>query len=276
MTAAEATPTKFIANALELFLVASAALLLAHYVAVFLDDKGSLKISAYQKPVATDMQQFSQSYDFKNMFFPELTVAEETTLKARAAESTLDIKLFGLRSDGNGMGSVIYKIGGQEQQNVRVGEQMADKIKLLAVYNDRIEINNNGSFETVSFGKVSSRLRGFLDTTSAPQQNETLVKTDETQPPFLTTSYFKPVKNENGAMVGFILQAEYAAMLSGTAFMPDDVIMEINGERVHNYENLSEALEKIRFGHQVDMMIERNGNKQSLTFTVPLSATATR
>ncbi len=276
MTAAEATPTKFIANALELFLVASAALLLAHYVAVFLDDKGSLKISAYQKPVATDMQQFSQSYDFKNMFFPELTVAEETTLKVRAAESTLDIKLFGLRSDGNGMGSVIYKIGGQEQQNVRVGEQMADKIKLLAVYNDRIEINNNGSFETVSFGKVSSRLRGFLDTTSAPQQNETLVKTDETQPPFLTTSYFKPVKNENGAMVGFILQAEYAAMLSGTAFMPDDVIMEINGERVHNYENLSEALEKIRFGHQVDMMIERNGNKQSLTFTVPLSATATR
>ena len=210
------------------------------------------------------------------MFFPELTVAEETTLKVRAAESTLDIKLFGLRSDGNGMGSVIYKIGGQEQQNVRVGEQMADKIKLLAVYNDRIEINNNGSFETVSFGKVSSRLRGFLDTTSAPQQNETLVKTDETQPPFLTTSYFKPVKNENGAMVGFILQAEYAAMLSGTAFMPDDVIMEINGERVHNYENLSEALEKIRFGQQVDMMIERNGNKQSLTFTVPLSATATR
>ena len=276
MTAAEATPTKFIANALELFLVASIALLLAHYVAVFLDDKGSLKISAYQKPVATDMQQFSQSYDFKNMFFPELTVAEETTLKVRAAESTLDIKLFGLRSDGNGMGSVIYKIGGQEQQNVRVGEQMADKIKLLAVYNDRIEINNNGSFETVSFGKVSSRLRGFLDTTSAPQQNETLVKTDETQPPFLTTSYFKPVKNENGAMVGFILQAEYAAMLSGTAFMPDDVIMEINGERVHNYENLSEALEKIRFGQQVDMMIERNGNKQSLTFTVPLSATATR
>ena len=58
--------------------------------------------------------------------------------------------------------------------------------------------------------------------------------------------------------------------------MPDDVIMEINGERVHNYENLSESLEKIRFGQQVDMMIERNGNKQSLTFTVPLSATATR
>lgn len=275
MTAAEVTPTKFIVNALELVLVVSAAFLLAHYVALFLDDKGSFKISAYQKPVS-DIQQFPQSYDFKNMFFPELTVAEDTTVKVRAAESTLDIKLFGLRSDGNGMGSVIYKIGGQEQQNVRVGEQMADKIKLLAVYNDRIEINNNGSFETVSFGKVSSRLRGFLDTTSAPQQNETLVKTDETQPPFLTTSYFKPVKNENGAMVGFILQAEYAAMLSGTAFMPDDVIMEINGERVHNYENLSESLEKIRFGQQVDMMIERNGNKQSLTFTVPLSATATR
>ena len=276
MTAAEATPTKFIVNALELVLVASAALLFAHYVATFLDDKGSLKISAYQKPVSSGIQQFSQSYDFKNMFFPELTVAEDTTVTVRAAESTLDIKLFGLRSDGNGMGSVIYKIGGQEQQNVRVGEQMADKIKLLAVYNDRIEINNNGSFETVSFGKVSSRLRGFLDTTPAPQQNETLVKTDETHPPFLTTSYFKPVKNENGAMVGFILQAEYAAMLSGTAFMPDDVIMEINGERVHNYENLSESLEKIRFGQQVDMMIERNGNKQSLTFTVPLSATATR
>ncbi|MFL2929592.1 MAG: hypothetical protein ACJZ4P_00380 [Candidatus Micropelagos sp.] len=75
MTAAEATPTKFIVNVLELFLVASAALLFAHYVAMFLDDKGSLKISAYQKPVSTDIQQFSQSYDFKNMFFPELTVA---------------------------------------------------------------------------------------------------------------------------------------------------------------------------------------------------------
>ena len=275
MNAAEATPTKFIVNSLELVLVVSAALLFAHYVATFLDDKGSLKISAYQKPVSSDIQQFSQSYDFKNMFFPELTVADESTVKVRAAESTLDIKLYGLRSDGNGMGSVIYKIGGQEQQNVRVGEQMADKIKLLAVYNDRIEINNNGNFETVSFGKVSSRLRSFLDATPPPQQNEN-VKTEKAQPAFLTTSYFKPVKNENGATAGFILQPEYAAMLSGTAFMPDDVIMEINGERVHNYENLSEALEKIRFGQQVDMMIERNGNKQGLTFTVPLSATATR
>ena len=276
MNAAEATPTKFIVNSLELVLVVSAALLFAHYVATFLDDKGSLKISAYQKPVSSDIQQFSQSYDFKNMFFPELTVAEESTVKVRAAESTLDIKLFGLRSDGNGMGSVIYKIGGQEQKNVRVGEQMADKIKLLAVYNDRIEINNNGNFETVSFGMGNSRLIGLIDNSLPATQNETNDKVAKDQPSFLTASYFKSIKKENGDTAGFVIIPEYSFLLSGTAFMPDDVIMEINGERVHNYENLSEALEKIRFGQQVNMMIERNGNKQSLTFTVPLSASATR
>ncbi|ERL46874.1 Glutaryl-CoA dehydrogenase protein [Candidatus Micropelagos thuwalensis] len=275
MTAAESPSTKFIVNALEIVLVVSAAFLLAHYVATFLDDKSRLKISAYQTPVAKDMQQFSQSYDFKNMFFPELTAGEDKIVKVRAAESSLDIRLFGLRADGNGMGSVIYKIGAQEQQNVRVGEQMADKIKLLAVFNDRIEINNNGRFETVTFGKVNSRLRGLLEPTPPPEQNEN-VKTDQAQPPFLTTSYFKPVKNENGVTAGFILQPEYAAMLSGTAFMLDDVIMEINGERVHNYENLSEALEGIRFGQKVNMTIERRGNKQSMSFMVPAPSTANR
>ena len=276
MTAAEATPIKFIVNALELVFVASAALLFANYVASFLDGKGSLKISAYQKPVSSDIQQFSQSYDFKNMFFPELTVAEESTVKVRAAESTLDIKLFGLRSDGNGMGSVIYKIGGQEQQNVRVGEQMADKIKLLAVYNDRIEINNNGSFETVSLGMGNSRLIGLIDNPLPVTQNETNDKVAIDQPSFLTASYFKSIKNENGDTAGFVILPEYSFLLSGTAFLPDDIIMEINGERVHNYENLSEALEGIRFGQKVNMTIERRGNKESMSFMVPAPSTANR
>ena len=276
MTAAEATPIKFIVNALELVFVASAALLFANYVASFLDGKGSLKISAYQKPVSSDIQQFSQSYDFKNMFFPELTVAEESTVKVRAAESTLDIKLFGLRSDGNGMGSVIYKIGGQEQQNVRVGEQMADKIKLLAVYNDRIEINNNGSFETVSLGMGNSRLIGLIDNPLPVTQNKTNDKVAIDQPSFLTASYFKSIKNENGDTAGFVILPEYSFLLSGTAFLPDDIIMEINGERVHNYENLSEALEGIRFGQKVNMTIERRGNKESMSFMVPAPSTANR
>ena len=144
MNATEATSIKLIVNSLELFFAVSAALLFSHYVATFLDDKGKLSISTYQNPVKEDALQFSQSYEFKNLFFPDLVTGEDTPETVRAAESSLDIKLFGLRADGNGIGSVIYKIGGQEQQNVRVGEQMADKIKLLAVYNDCIEINNNG------------------------------------------------------------------------------------------------------------------------------------
>ena len=276
MNAAEATPTKFIVNSLELVLVVSAALIFAHYVATFLDDKGNLNISAYQKPATDEIQQFSQSYEFKDMFFPELVVGDNTTEIVRAAESSLDIKLFGLRADGNGIGSVIYKIGGQEQKNVRVGEQMADKIKLLAVYNDRIEINNNGSFETVSFGMGNSRLIGLIDNPLPVTQNETNDKVAIDQPSFLTASYFKSIKNENGDTAGFVILPEYSFLLSGTAFLPDDIIMEINGERVHNYENLSEALEGIRFGQKVNMTIERRGNKESMSFMVPAPSTANR
>ena len=276
MNATEATPTKLIVNSPELFLVVSAALLFSHYVATFLDDKGKLSISTYQNPIKEDVLQFSQSYEFKNLFFPDLVIGEDSPEIVRAAESSLDIKLFGLRADGNGIGSVIYKIGGQEQQNVRVGEQMADKIKLLAVYNDRIEINNNGSFETVSFGKVSSRLLGLMDSPPQATQKESNDKIAKEQPSFLTASYFKSIKNENGDTVGFVILPEYSFLLSGTAFLPDDVIMEINGERVHNYENLSEALEGIRFGQKVNMTIERRGNKQSMSFMVPAPSTANR
>lgn len=276
MNATEATSIKLIVNSLELFFVVSAALLFSHYVATFLDDKGKLSISTYQNPVKEDALQFSQSYEFKNLFFPDLVTGEDTPETVRAAESSLDIKLFGLRADGNGIGSVIYKIGGQDQQNVRVGEQMADKIKLLAVYNDRIEINNNGSFETVSFGKVSSRLLGLMDSPLQATQKESNDKIAKEQPSFLTASYFKSIKNENGETAGFVILPEYLFLLSGTAFLPDDIIMEINGERVHNYENLSEALEGIRFGQKVNMMIERRGNKESMSFMVPAPSTANR
>ena len=173
MNATEATSIKLIVNSLELFFAVSAALLFALCSDV-LDDKGG-HISTYQNPVKKMLYNFHNLMNLKICFFQPVT-GEDTPETVRAAESSLDIKLFGLRADGNGIGSVIYKIGGQKQQNVRVGEQMADKIKLLAVYNDRIEINNNGSFETVSFGKVSSRLLGLMDSPLQATQKESNIK----------------------------------------------------------------------------------------------------
>ena len=179
-----------------------------------------------------------------------------------APESTLDLKIYGLRTSGNGKGTAILKPQGEAQKLFQVGDNVTDNVRLTSVYHDRIEIRRNGVIETIFLDKERSD-RAIVN--AVPKQeniNQRNAKIDE-----LLTAFDLNAYRKNNRISGFVVGDDAEQLLLTQAGLEKgDILYEVNGEELLSWERLTEVAENSN-GNDFNIKFERHGVVQSISLS---------
>lgn len=204
--------------------------------------------------------------DFSNLiaidaFFGGIQNQSTQTLIV-APESTLDLKIFGLRTNGGGKGTAILKPQGEEQKLYQVGEKVSDAVRLTSVFHDRIEINRNGIAETIYLDKERSQQSTISSSTMQGASQGNAQKIEE----IITALDLDPFR-KNNRISGFVIGSDAQAyLLSQSGLETGDMLHEVNGEELVSWERLQEIPEKSA-DVGLNIKFERHGEIQTITLS---------
>ena len=213
-----------------------------------------------------------KNYDFSNLimtdaFFGDLQDRNTKSL-VTAPESNLDLKIYGLRTRGNGQGTAILKSQGEVQKLYQTGENVSEAVRLTSVYHDRIEISRNGITETIYLDKerssrsVVSEQSGPLKPNIQAANQEKTEKIEEV----IAALDLNPFR-KNNRISGFVIGEEAeATLLAQMGFETGDVLYEVNGEELISWERITEISENSNDGG-LNIKFERHGEIQTLTLS---------
>ena len=174
-----------------------------------------------------------------------------------AVVTALDLKLYGVREDrATGRGSAIIALPDGRQISFAVGEEIMPGVALTAVGFDNVTISRGGALEQI-----------FLDQ-STPAPSADAVAAPQPQPqPQAQAAPPAPAANQalslqpriaggrvNGIIVGPGSDGGQAYRAAG--FLPGDVIVAVNGQRVTSLEQARAAIGQ---GGEASIMVDRGG-----------------
>ncbi len=177
--------------------------------------------------------------------------------------TTLDLKLFGIRSDqASGRGAAIIATPDGRQQSYAVGDEILPGVTLDAVAFDNVTILRGGAREQI-----------FLDQ-SQPATTISGSSGDNAQPPLVASSLagidvqFTP-RMQGGQVTGFVVDPQgMGQALRAFGFQPGDVVVSVNGVAAANAT--PDALRaSLGQGGQVTAEVERGGKLVTLSGTYP-------
>jgi len=180
-----------------------------------------------------------------------------------AVVTSLNLKLYGVREDrATGRGSAIIALPDGRQLSFAVGEEIMPGVSLTAVGFDNVTISRNGATEQI-----------FLDQ-SAPAQAIAAPEAVPAAPPPPTapapTAGNQPIAIQprlaGGRINGLIVApgGDGGQAFRAAGFVPGDVIVAINGQRVTSLEQARAAMA----GGDVTVMVDRGGQAVPLRVRV--------
>lgn len=256
--------------------------------------EGSQSVIVAQKKSNADMT------DIDALFFSDLSASRASN--APAAESG-NIKLFGTRPSGKGMGTAIVAANNQPQAVFKSGAEIANGIFLTAVYGDRIEISRNGKLNSVYMdGSQAGRKRRLIQTDGTPSAAAPIAaqKTAAApqkaakpisffKPPSMRTKSPRPTQraSRRGAGGPNVLQTlglsqsangltigprASSVALTAAGLKYGDIITSINGNSVNDKRAMSQLFSLVQRGSGMTLTVLRDGQEQ----TVSVNANALR
>ena len=265
----------------ELMLVFICAYLTASVAARFLDTRPAVpdtlaavtrlygQANGQQDAPLSDASQYLTSFDA--FYRADAPVVAAST---KAPESSLQIKIFGLRANGDGGGTAIIKVQGEKQKLARPGDEIASGVRLVAVYPDRLEVNRRGVRESVTVEipkgrqitatgkKPSGAVTVPSDTKSSPA-NKAAIRT------LIDALDLRPVK-DGKRLAGFAVGTNAnAQILAFSGLQQQDLIISVNGHSLINHERLTELVQEVSGTEVLSIMLNRKGAAQTLN--VPLA-----
>jgi len=219
--------------------------------------------------------------DFVEEYEPEEEVQEV------APETSLSIQLFGVRaastdSNSGGRGSAIIEDPKGVQSSFTVGDEIIPGVKLLAVYGDYVEIMRGGVRESLFFPGGRRELTGItavsVPVPQAPAKQVPKPKVAErnkSKPRGLSSAQvdrlmkstsLNPVSRD-GMTYGVEIQPRGGdLLLRRLGLLPGDVLVEVNGTALDSNARAAQLEALLKKQTQLDLVIERGGARQDLSF----------
>jgi general secretion pathway protein C len=203
-----------------------------------------------------------------------------------APETRLNLVLRGVRTGASPQdGSAVIESPGQAQRALPVGAEIADGVRLVEIYSDRVIINRRGARETLYLREEARRnARAAGPRQSAPPQVSGPVVqgasalTGEPDPALaagLETEDWvdglrlEPVL-EGGALTGLrVRDNTRLEVLRAAGLLPGDVIRSVNGTRLDGAEAARAVAAAFETAGQARLEIERRG--APVVLTIPLN-----
>jgi general secretion pathway protein C len=180
--------------------------------------------------------------------------------------TTLDLKLFGIRSDqASGRGSAIIGTPDGQQASYAVGEEIQPGVTLAAVAFDNVTILRGGAKEQIFLDQ--SRPAISVGPEASSPSAPVAMPGSAPPPPVAADVQITP-RLENGKVTGFAVDPQgLGADFKAFGFQPGDVVTSINGisAAVANPEQVRAAL--AQSGGEVMAQVQRGGQTVTLRGT---------
>ncbi len=207
---------------------------------------------------------------------PELKEARVEVVE-QAPETKLNYKLRGIYfSDAPELAAAIVELRPSFSLHFRIDDELAENITVSAIGRDHILINRYGKIERLNLEKpkVSNASQAVSTrTTSSPLVSTRLLqnyKKRYVSNPLALAKRFQAIPvQENGKNIGFRLKAlRGESLLKKLNFNENDVFTRINGISLDKPFQALDALKSLATANSVSVTILRNGNVETMEFSL--------
>ena len=234
-----------------------------------------------QQPSANPQQSYADAAQLigRAYLFGKPLVESSPVVKAdEAPETKLNYKLRGIYySDQGRLSSAIVETRVNNSKYYRLGDELADNISLEAIESDHILINRYGKIERLNLEKSTIRDAGALLQSSTGSSNSLTntallrsYKKRYLRNPMALAKRFQAIPvTENGQNIGFKLKALRGEnLLKKLNFKEDDVFLKVNGIGLDKPFQALDALKSLTTETSVSVTVRRNGNEETINFSM--------
>jgi len=203
---------------------------------------------------------------------------EPTPQEEKLVETRLNVVLKGLfTSSTHGLGQAIIAKGNKDEL-YQVGDNIEgfSNVKLLAVFADRVKLDNRGTAEVLYLYAEGERLVSSSD--DSTNQNSSFVESEKNQTQWNDTVVGNKVTKLNeimrvvrerdkstGDMLGFrVLPGRDRDGFERSGLQANDVITSIDGDKLTDLRSAMSIYRNKREATQVSLLISRDGSEISL------------
>ena len=232
-----------------------------------------------QSPIAPGQSTETRDYAliYKRNVFGPLT-KEQATSKPKPApkpETKLALTLIGTFLSGSEDPYAIIESKKSKEQDVfSPGDSIFDAAKLVAIFNDRVDIDRNGTIETLPLEEGSDGSLGDGETVASAGEDSFMVseaevdKALENLPLLLSQAravpYFK-----NGKSVGLRLFAiKRGSLYEKIGLKNGDILKTINGNSLGDITQAVKLFEKLKEEREIALVLERNGQTKRFSYEI--------
>jgi len=182
-----------------------------------------------------------------------------------AEETTLDLKLTGLRTPGsNSPGSAIIRKPDHGQRAYRPGEEILPNVTLRAVREASVLLEREGALETLYLSERARRRAGAQGDPESAQTAPAEAKLDR----LLGAVDIRP-RLENGRMTGLrITGSSSETRLQKNRLKRGDVLVAVNGIEITSPDRAEAALKALRGASRARVVIERDGRERTISLAL--------
>ncbi|MEJ2591044.1 MAG: type II secretion system protein GspC [Candidatus Thiodiazotropha sp.] len=201
----------------------------------------------------------------------------------KAPETRLNLTLHGVFVDEDPQkGAAIIGTSGSTQKYYRVGAEIMNGVKLQGVFNDRVVLLRNGQSEVLRFPKPSSSgsnvispLRGNAIRSSSVSNNAAATSLRDYREEFQKQPLkifehvrFVPVRSRDGLKGYRVLPQKNRDLYNRLGIRPSDLVTSVNGITLTNDQEAMKLIDTLKDASSIQVDIVRNGQPQSLTFSL--------
>ncbi|SFM42740.1 type II secretion system protein N [Marinobacter zhejiangensis] len=203
---------------------------------------------------------------------PQGSVPVADTVRQSAPETRLRLRLEGVlvSQQTEHSGAIVAGTDGVTE-HYRVGDTLPGNAELVEVEPNRILIKRNGMFETLTFEDNPDV--GMAEEQPASQVgsaegfvNDIQARLDTQGAAALVAFGLRPV--QDGSASGYTYDGSNA-MLNAVNLKAGDIITAINGQVLGDFEQDRSLLESWRDMPQMDIEVERNGARFTVSYALP-------
>lgn len=176
--------------------------------------------------------------------------------------TSLNLKLYGVREDrATGRGAAIIALPDGRQMNFAVGEEVMPGVTLTAVGFDNVTINRGGTAEQI-FLDQSGPAQTAGAPVATPQGSGPAAPMPVVVVPQMPVAPGAPInfvpRTSNGRVTGILVSpgSDGGRAFGAAGFVPGDVVVAINGQRVSSLEQARAAMGQ---NGEVNVMVDRGG-----------------
>ncbi len=208
--------------------------------------------------------------------------AQVKQIEQKAPETRLNLTLHGVFVEEDPQqGAAIIGTSGSTQKYYKVGATIMNGVTLQGVFNDRVVLLRNGQSEVLRFPKVptvgsssvlSERSQAPSTQASSSAANTSLSDYREVfqSEPLKIFEHvrFIPVRSREGLKGYRVLPQKNRELYNKLGIRPSDLVTAVNGVSLSNDQEAMKLIDMLKDASSVQVDIVRNGQPQSLTFTL--------